>query len=407
MPFNGSGTFVRVHDWSADRDAGLKINADRMDAEDDGFATGLSNCLTKDGQTTATGDLPMGTNKITGLGDPTAAQDAATKTYVDTTSSNNVGDTDGSLASGGSSNAYTLTSNAQPGALATGQFFVFRANHDSTGAATLNRDSQGAKKWFWSDGTTQMASGDIVQDCVFAVEYDATLDASSGGYKTIFRRNHPSTTQRFTSSGTWTRPTGCTHVDVYVTGAGGGGGAADGQGANTYAYAGGGQGGSTAIKYRLDVRSISSSTITVGTGGAGGTTPSNNGTDGGNSVWSDGSNTYTGGGGEGGTGKVATGSVISFGEGGGSGTATGGDINIHGSPGIGAYGQTHGGGAGYWGGGTKGDPIAASTATPGVDATSMGSGGSGANTYTSATADAAGGDGADGQVLVIEYYSGV
>jgi hypothetical protein len=33
---------------------------------------------------TMTGAIAMGTSKITGLGDPTAAQDAATKTYVDT-----------------------------------------------------------------------------------------------------------------------------------------------------------------------------------------------------------------------------------------------------------------------------------------------------------------------------------
>jgi hypothetical protein len=30
-----------------------------------------------------TGALPMGGFKVTGLGNPTAAQDAATKTYVD------------------------------------------------------------------------------------------------------------------------------------------------------------------------------------------------------------------------------------------------------------------------------------------------------------------------------------
>ncbi len=41
------------------------------------------NVLQADGGQAATGDLPMGSNKITGLGDPTAAQDAATKTYVD------------------------------------------------------------------------------------------------------------------------------------------------------------------------------------------------------------------------------------------------------------------------------------------------------------------------------------
>ena len=40
-----------------------------------------------------TGALAMGANKITGLGDPTSAQDAATKTYVDSTTWNNTTET--------------------------------------------------------------------------------------------------------------------------------------------------------------------------------------------------------------------------------------------------------------------------------------------------------------------------
>ena len=39
---------------------------------------------------TMSGDLAMGTNKVTGIGDPTGVQDAATKNYVDTTVSNTV-----------------------------------------------------------------------------------------------------------------------------------------------------------------------------------------------------------------------------------------------------------------------------------------------------------------------------
>jgi len=48
------------------------------------IANALTGSLAADGQTTASGSLNMGTNKITNLTDPSSAQDAATKNYVDT-----------------------------------------------------------------------------------------------------------------------------------------------------------------------------------------------------------------------------------------------------------------------------------------------------------------------------------
>ena len=65
------------------------------------------------------------------------------------------------------------------------------------------------------------------------------------------------TRQIFTSSGTWTRPTGCTKINVRVQGAGGNG--------TTGTYGEGGGGGGYAEKI-IDVASISSVTVTVGTG---------------------------------------------------------------------------------------------------------------------------------------------
>jgi len=79
MPFNGSGVFQRLRNWVADATAGIKIRADYHDAEDDGFAAGLTNCITKDGQTVITQNIPMNSKRITGLADPVNPQDAATK----------------------------------------------------------------------------------------------------------------------------------------------------------------------------------------------------------------------------------------------------------------------------------------------------------------------------------------
>jgi hypothetical protein len=43
----------------------------------------LTGSIAADGQTPVTGNLQMGNNKITGMADPSAAQDATTKAYVD------------------------------------------------------------------------------------------------------------------------------------------------------------------------------------------------------------------------------------------------------------------------------------------------------------------------------------
>lgn len=76
MAYNGSGSFQRLYNWVTDRTNGVKIRADRFDAELDGIASGLSNAICKDGQTTLTANIPFNNRKLTGLGDATSAADA-------------------------------------------------------------------------------------------------------------------------------------------------------------------------------------------------------------------------------------------------------------------------------------------------------------------------------------------
>jgi hypothetical protein len=84
MARNGSGTMSIDY---ADFQSGANIVADELDANFSTIVTELTNSVALDGQSTMSGDLAMGTNKITGMGDPTSAQDAATKAYVDSQSS--------------------------------------------------------------------------------------------------------------------------------------------------------------------------------------------------------------------------------------------------------------------------------------------------------------------------------
>ena len=88
------------------------------------------------------------------------------------------------------------------------------------------------------------------------------FEAAGGGFASM---------QVFTSSGTWTKPSGIKIIKVTVTGSGGGGG---GSKTSDNKGGGGGAAGGTAIEI-VDVTSISSETVTIGAGGAGGSQNAN------------------------------------------------------------------------------------------------------------------------------------
>lgn len=165
MSFNGSGTF-QINTTGQPVATGTVISSTAFNALTADLATGLSTCITKDGQTTPTANIPMGSNKITGLANGTSATDAANLGQVQSTVSKLLSSVAG---------ADTITAVAAPNltAYAAGQMFYFVAAGTNTGAVTLNIDSLGAKS-VTRDGTTALAAGDITSGEVVVVVYDGT-----------------------------------------------------------------------------------------------------------------------------------------------------------------------------------------------------------------------------------------
>lgn len=163
MSFNGSGTF-QINTAGQPVVAGTVITATAFNALTADLATGLSTCVTKDGQTTVTANLPMGGNKLTGLGAGTLGTDSARLSQVQGNITSLLGVTGiDTIAAAGS---------PQVTAYATGQMFWFVAAGTNTGATTLNIDSLGAKSI--TRGTAALAAGDIISGAIALVVYDGT-----------------------------------------------------------------------------------------------------------------------------------------------------------------------------------------------------------------------------------------
>jgi hypothetical protein len=200
----------------------------------------------------------------------------------------------------------------------------------------------------------------------------------------------------FTSNGTFTKATypWLRAIRVKVQGAGAGGRA----GSTNNVHAGGGSGGGYAEKFITDIAGLSASvTVTVGAGGAGGSTSGGAGVAGGNSVF----DTLTGSGGAT-PGDTPQGAI--------GGSATGGDLNIQGGDGmptptisVSSWVSSGVGGSSVLGFGGRGGQLnGSSVPSAGTAGRGYGAGGGGGTMNTTTFAN--GGAGANG-IVILELYA--
>ncbi len=173
MPWSG-GAFTRtngVHTgatlWAQDRDAGTKILATRHDTHDQDLADGINSTLEKSGSNAATGNLNIGSNRLTAVADGTAKTDAATVNQIQSNApAFQATDT-------GTANAYVVALSPAVTAYAAGQAFTFKAGAASTTASTLNVNGLGTKA-IKKLHDQDIASGDIESGSIVTVVYDGT-----------------------------------------------------------------------------------------------------------------------------------------------------------------------------------------------------------------------------------------
>lgn len=214
--------------------------------------------------------------------------------------------------------------------------------------------------------------------------------------------------QIFTSSGTWTKPTGTQYIRTRMIGGGGGGGGALGINPGTRAGGGGGS-GRYRESYVMDPTALNSShSITVGAAGTGGAAGDNDGTNGGQSAFGvalEDAYHYAGGGLGGARGTSANGGTPQ-GSGSGVGVTQLFSWGVNGGRGIESPTTSNNtvlggfGGSGKFGGG--GVPGAGTTGN-GTDAVGYGGGGAGGHAVDN-TSPFSGGDGSPG-ILIVESYA--
>jgi len=295
----------------------------------------------------------------------------------------------------GAANAYVLTKIGSKQTLTgytDGATFEFIADNPNTGASTVNVAGLGVKNIKLSDGTNP-AAGQI--DGRTTLKFDAGNDRceliTAGAFSLSV----------VTATGTYNPPPGVKALKFIGTGGGGGAGGVDGQGAGTSACSSSGAGGGTAIKYTQIIEA--SYTITIGAGGAGGAAGNNNGVAGGNTTVTSTNVNLTCNGGALGNGMLAV-SGAGLISGASGGNATGGDLNITG--GYSGIGSVRGGdtdnisrpGGTYWGPGVRGR-----VGNTGINGHDYGTGGGATGVQDTAT-NYAGGDGADGVLVIEEYF---
>jgi hypothetical protein len=165
MSRNGSGTYTRPQ---SDYIPGTTILASSLNSDLNDMASALTASLARDGQTTPTGNLPMGNFRHTGVADGVARTD-----YAALGQTQNGAFLWGGTA-GGTANAATISLNPPLAAYAAGQAFRFISSAANTSSVTLNVNGVGAVALNKGDGTVALSAGDLPASAMVTVVHDGT-----------------------------------------------------------------------------------------------------------------------------------------------------------------------------------------------------------------------------------------
>lgn len=166
MSFNGSGVFNLAE---APFVFDTVISETEMNSNLSDIATGLSNCMTKDGQQTITANIPMNSKKFTDLAVGSAATDSANLGQIQAGAFRRSG------TAGGTKNALTINPSPAITAYATGQrFTAIIGGTSSDAAATLVVSGLASPKAIEIDNAALSASVVLVTGKTYDFEYDGT-----------------------------------------------------------------------------------------------------------------------------------------------------------------------------------------------------------------------------------------
>jgi len=165
MPRNGSGSYSLPSGNPVVTGTAISSTVQNNTMSD--IATALTASIAKDGQTTATANLPMGGFKHTGAANGSAATDYATIANVQ----NGTGIYISTV--GGTADVITLTPSPAIGSYVAGQFFSFISSGANTTNVTVNISSLGAKA-ITKNGATALVAGDIPSGALISIIYDGT-----------------------------------------------------------------------------------------------------------------------------------------------------------------------------------------------------------------------------------------
>jgi hypothetical protein len=203
MAFNGSGTY----NLPAGNPVvtGTTISSSTTNTTNSDIATALTNCITRDGQSTPSANLPMNAKKLTGLAAGTAAGDSVRYEQIQYINSVASAGTSGQVLTSAGTGAPTWTTPTSPAGT-----YLALAGGTMTGNLTLDAYTEKVATLATSGTIALNPSTGTTLSCAAAGTVTFTDSLSSGQSISLLLTNGSSYTINWPTTTTWVTAAGNT-----------------------------------------------------------------------------------------------------------------------------------------------------------------------------------------------------